>query len=115
MINSKSKQTGTPLYDIYIRENGRIIKANKNTLPRNEAFKRGSHIVDNTTARSFVLKKRGFGNVQDIPSSNLNRFKFRNPRTKTPLKYVEKSSYAIDSAGEKRGLSAAKYLNKFKL
>lgn len=83
------------------------------------AMHKGAEIVDNTTARNFKLKK-----VSGKPSlfkfnvpSNINKF-YQPSKTKRDIyrgAYIEKSRYAIDSFGEKQGLSVARYLKKFKM
>jgi len=108
----KPKQKAS--YDIFIRENGKKIKANKQPVPYNMALKQGKNIVDNTVAGSFELQKRGTTNTPDIPTQIIGD-KFRARKTKNALRVVEKSKNRIDTPGEKQGLSAAKFLGRFKL
>lgn len=96
-------------YDVFIRENGKRIKANKQPIPYNMALKQGKNVVDNTVAASFELMKRGTTNIPDIPSQVIGD-KFRARRTKNALKVVEKSKNRIDTTGEKQGLTVAKFL-----
>jgi hypothetical protein len=101
-------------YDVYIREGGRRIKANKQPIPYNMALKQGSNIVDNTVAASFELQKSGISRTPDIPAQMIND-KFRTRRTRNALEVVEKSKYRIDTPGERRGLKASKFLKAFRL
>jgi len=78
------------------------------------ALKQGKNIVDNTVAGSFELQKRGTTNTPDIPTQIIGD-KFRARKTKNALRVVEKSKNRIDTPGEKQGLSAAKFLGRFKL
>lgn len=91
----------------------------KNKMNYYYAMHKGAEIVDNTTARNFKLKK-----VSGKPSlfkfnvpSNINKF-YQPSKTKRDIyrgAYIEKSRHAIDSFGEKQGLSVARYLKKFKM
>jgi len=101
-------------YDVFIRENGKRIKANKKPIPYNMALKKGKNVVDNTIAASFEMQKRGTTNTPDIPSQIIGD-KFRARKTKNALRVVEKSKNRIDTTGEKQGLSAAKFLRRFRL
>lgn len=102
-------------YDIFIRENGKRIKANKQPIPYNMALRQGTNIVDNTVAASFELQKRGTTNIPDIPSQVIGD-KFRSRRTKNALRVVEKSKNRIDTTGEKQGLTVARFLKgRFRL
>lgn len=101
-------------YDIFIRENGKRIKTNKQPIPYNMALKQGTNIVDNTIAASFELQKRGTTNTPDIPSFVLGD-KFRSRRTRNALKVVEKSKNRIDTIGEKQGLNVTKFMRRFRL
>lgn len=91
----------------------------KNKMNYYYAMQKGADIVDNTTARNFKLKK-----VSGKPSlfkfnvpSNINKF-YQPSKTKRDIykgAYIEKSRHAIDSFGEKQGLSVARYLKKYKM
>lgn len=115
----KDYVSGEPAYDVLVKV-GRVWK-NKTNGKRNfySAVHRGVNIVDNTTAKSFKIKKgTGRANIfkQNMPY-NINKFytpsKTRSARLTGA--YIEKSRYAIDTPGEKKGLSVAKYLRGVKL
>lgn len=99
-------------YNVFVRESvsgsrRAFLKINTKPLPRNKALSEGSYYVDNTTARSFVVKKAGKSKVFDEGFPSLE--KFRGPRGQTRLPvgtYVEKGIYFNDTPGELQGLTA---------
>ena len=101
-------------YDVFIREKGKVIKVNKEPLPVNRAKTLGKTIVDNTVAASFEKRIAGKTTMMDRPFVPLGD-KFRTRKTKNALEFVEKESARIDTIGEKRGLTTAKYLKRFRL
>jgi len=115
----KEYVSGEPAYDVLVKV-GRVWK-DKTNGKRNfySAVDRGVKIVDNTTAKSFKIQK-GTGRAkifkQNMPY-NINKFytpsKTRSARLTGA--YIEKSKYAIDTPGERKGLSVAKYLRGVKL
>jgi hypothetical protein len=78
---------------------------------RRQAQGLGSTVVDESTARTFLLsrsRKRG-RTVRDLEGA-FKASKFRKPKGKTRLpreSFVELSKFAIDSPSEKKGISAA--------
>lgn len=75
----------------------------------NRALKRIIRLVDNTTARSFQLKIVGVTRAQDISQpQSLRKFRLRRGKDKRVLIFVERSKYAIDTKGEKKGLRLGK-------
>lgn len=115
----KDYVSGEPAYDVLVKV-GRVWK-NKTNGKRNfySAVHRGVNIVDNTTAKSFKIKKgTGVANIfkQNMPY-NINKFYIPSKTRSARLTgaYIEKSRYAIDTPGEKKGLSVAKYLRGVKL
>lgn len=108
------KPKNNAAYDVFIRENGKRIKANKKPIPYNLALRKGTNIVDNTIAASFEVQQRGTTSIPDIPSQTLGN-KFRARKTKNALRVVEKSKNRIDTVGEKQGLSVAKFMQRLKL
>lgn len=101
-------------YDVFIREKGKVIKVNKEPLPVNRAKTLGKTIVDNTVAASFEKRISGKTTMMDRPFVPLGD-KFRTRKSKNALQFVEKNQNRIDTAGEKRGLTTAKYLKRFRL
>jgi len=71
-------------------------------------------LVDNTTARSFDLKIIGVSKVKDIKKPSLKKFRKKISKRGDVLTFVEKSRYAIDTIGEKKGLKISKVLKKTK-
>jgi hypothetical protein len=106
----KEGDSTTQAYNVYAREQGRVFKLNKSPLPQNKAFNTGEYYINNTTARSFEL--RPTGKEARVPDENLRRNaeQYRERKTRTALKVVEKEKYAINTTGEKQGLSVAKLL-----
>jgi len=79
----------------------------------NRALKRIISLVDNTTTRSFQLKIVGITRQPDIKTPpSLRKFRIRRGIDKRVLKFVEKSRYAIDTRGEKRGLKIGKLIKR---
>lgn len=91
------------------------IKSNKK-MNYYYAMHKGAKIVDNTTARNFKLKPvSGKPTLFKMNAPN-NISKFYKP-SKTQKEYfrgayIEKSRHAIDTLGERQGLSVARYLKK---
>ena len=50
--------------------------------------------------------------MKDIKRPNLKKFRIKKSKGSPVLRFVEKSKYAIDTVGEKKGLSLAKALKK---
>ena len=109
----KDKRTTEPFdqgFNVFARERGRFVRVNKKPLLRQRAKNLGAEVVDNTSAASFVLRK-----TKREPANNLDdvlffkRTKFRSPKTKSklpPKTFIEKNNFRIDTAGERRGISA---------
>jgi len=95
------------LVDALFKRKGKIRRLNLQTT-KNRAIKYVSRLIDSTPARSFQLLIVGVTNNKDVSEPSL--IKFRRKRSNNPkvLKFVEKSKYAIDTPGEKRGLKLAK-------
>jgi len=109
-----TKRQGEPAYDVYIRVGNNWV--NKTQGKRNiySAIEYGSDIVDNTVTKSFKIKKgTGRANIfkYNLPY-NINKFYTPSKTRSAKLTgaYIEKNKYAIDTVGEKQGLSIAKYL-----
>ena len=97
--------------------NGRVrVKGKARTLQLKTTFNRAvremTKLVDNSTARSFDLVVVGKSKIKEIATpASLQKFRIRKKNSKA-LTLVEKSKYAIDTAGEKKGLSISKALKK---
>lgn len=108
--NRGSKKQG---YNVEVKRQGKFVLIAKD-LPRNRAINFGVDEVDNTTARSFKIKKGRKTKLMDVPQTDLIKFRRPKGRTKLPTgTYVEKSTYNIDSVGEILGIPGkAKALRK---
>ena len=100
--------------------NGRVrVKGKVKTIQLKSTFNRAvkymANLVDNTTSRSFDIVSVGVKKVKEINSpSSLLKFRIKR-KNSLVLTLVEKSKYAIDTAGEKKGLNISKLLkNKTK-
>ena len=102
------------LVNILIKSKGKIKELKVKTTP-NRALALATKLIDNTTARSFKLKIVGVGKGKDIKKpALLKKFRPKVSRTKSVLDIVEKTKYAIDTKGEKKGLKLSKILKKIR-
>ena len=97
--------------------NARVRVKGKNRLIRlkttpNRAYKRMVRLIDNTTSRSFELIVIGKAMKKDIKKQSLVKFRSKKSRASKVLKIVEKTRFAIDTKGEKSGLTIARALRK---
>jgi len=104
----------------YVKIGNKIVRVTNKPLPINKAwnrvFSKGSRnyrSVDNSVARSFQFRIVGLTKAKD-DSRRIGEFKTRKRIGKDHrvLMVVEKSKYAIDSAGEKQGLKLSKALKQ---
>jgi hypothetical protein len=109
---SESKHLGgvkKPAYRTKVREKGKWVRVGTG-LPRNRAIRVGADYVDNTTARSFTIEKTGSKTTKgdDAFFFRANKFRKKKPRSKIKREptCIEKSTYAIDTPGELRGITA---------
>ena len=96
-----------------IRVRGRNREIRLKTTP-NRAMRHMIRLIDNSTARSFKLKIVGIRKLKDIKRPSLKKFRMKISKGSKVLPFVEKTKYAIDTKGEKRGLSISKILKKQK-
>ena len=113
-------------YVVYGKYNNRFLRLNKLPLTKQDALSRGSYAIDRTTSKTFKLvpvtgvKKFGLLQKRERGYYTKSGYKFREyvinrgKRYNVLLKKVEKRRYGIDTPGEKRGLSLARYLRKLK-
>lgn len=111
-----------PSYNVFAKVGKKFYKISKGPLARSDALSKGAYAVDNTTARTFKIVRAGKRrSVNTIPTNErgyfnkigkkLRGFKIRRgQRFKVVPKYIEKRKYGIDTKGEKRGLSIARYV-----
>ena len=111
--------TSEPAYDVLIKVGNKWVNRTNGKRNVYSAIHRGTELVDNTTAKSFKIKKgTGKANIlkYDMPY-NINKFYTPSKTRSAKLTgaYIEKSKFAIDTPGERKGLSVAKYLRGVKL
>lgn len=86
-------------FEVWVRRKGKWVKISKK-LPRRRALKLGKKYVTQTPARTFKLKRAGVTEAFDIPyEPTLEKFYAKGGS------YIEKVKYAIDTAGEFRGIT----------
>jgi hypothetical protein len=111
------------LFDVLVRESRpkgkRKIKEYKvgSGLPRFKAINLGAHYTDITSSRTFRLVPKGKGYAPDVGLSGEALYKFRGRKGKSklnPTSFVEKSAYAIDTSGERKGITIKGLLAKRK-
>lgn len=103
------KQQKKKGYNVYTREAGKRVQLNREPLTMIQARRLGVDVVDNTVARSFEVRKTDNSRIEERVKSG-RKFDLR--KGNVALKFVEKSKHAIDTQGEKQGLSVARYLNQ---
>jgi hypothetical protein len=113
----------SPKKEYYIPEakrNDKWVKLSEKGMSEKSALSRGARAVDNTVAVSFRIKKVKEGDdkiIDNYYSGNINKFrdyKIRN-KQQIPLKneFIElKGKERIDTSGEKKGLTLAKYIKQ---
>jgi len=107
-----SKKQG---YHTYVKEKGRTIKVTKHPLTKRQALGKGVHYTDNTPSRTFYIKKAPKKQeLKPEPKYNMTygmyQYKYRKPykrgkKKSFSPKYIEKTRYAIDTPGEKKGIT----------
>jgi hypothetical protein len=122
-INKKNLKTG---YYVYGLSRGKYVKLNKRPLLKQDALSRGSYAIDRTTAKTFKLvpirKVKKFGTLLHRERGYYTKagYKFREYKVRKGkaysliMKQIEKRKYGIDTLGEKRGLTLARYLSRLK-
>jgi len=104
----KKERTG---YNIFIRERagGGFFQANEKPLPRNKALNKGADIVDNSVAKTFFIKPSLETTTLKDSKTFVKKNKFRRPKRNSLIDQnllIEKDSAAIDSQGERNGITA---------
>lgn len=102
-------------FDVFIRESspkgkGKIsfFKVSSKPLPKMKALNFGAQLVDESSARTFKIVRRGITLEKDALSFTRER-KFRSPVAMSKLErisFVEKTKSLIDTIGEKKGITA---------
>lgn len=113
-------------YNVYGKSGNKYIKINKKPLSKLDAVSKGTYVIDRTTSRTLkvepigLYKSLGYLSKKEKSYASRNKQKFREYKIrsgrilKLKQKYIEKRKYLIDSRGEKKGLTLAKYLAKQK-
>jgi hypothetical protein len=111
-------------YNLYGKSHGKFRKLNRVPLTKLDAYNRGAYAIDNTTARTLVVRPAGrtknFGKIkkkeQGYYSKKAGKFReFRIRRGKRKglsQTLIEKRRFGIDTRGENRGLSIAKLIKR---
>ena len=130
----RAKKKAKVGYDVFVKrvkfkgkKAPRFIKANIKPLTKKQALNRGGFVVDNTTGRTFKIKRVGkvkkLGKLTKKESKYFtkHRKKFRafkiRKGVKKPIvrKFIErKGKFLIDTRGEKRGLKVSKLIKQLK-
>ena len=79
-------------------------------LPLNKAIAKGFGAIDSTTQRSGELFIQGVTKIKDTTKQTKLLSKFGVKKGKKTLSFVEKSKFALDRKGEKKGLSLSRAL-----
>lgn len=120
---SKTYKMGFIVYGL---NKGAYMRLNKYPLLKQDALSRGAYAIDRTTARTFkivpVQNVKKFGRLikREKGYFTLTKPKFREyqivkgQKKIFTYKMIEKRSYAIDTKGEKKGLSLYRYLARLK-
>lgn len=123
---SKSKGKGRVGYLVYGKSGGKFLKLNKKPLTKQDALSHGSYAIDRTTAKTFkivpIIGVKRFGLLQKRERGYYSKagYKFREYEVKRGkayaliMKQIEKRRYGIDTKGEKKGLTLARYLKRLK-
>lgn len=101
-------------FDVFTRRRKKNIKLNELPLTFKSGVGLGDKIVDNTTAASFFLRKTK-GKPRSISGLGFNSSHYRFPKKNSRLQsgsLVEKKLFRINTVGEKKELSVARYLAK---
>jgi hypothetical protein len=93
-----------------VREKGKFKKVNKKPLGFGAAINLGSNVTDNTLAASFKVKATG--KTIKAKRTEVNALRLSKFRKNKKGLYIEKNTFRIDTAGEKRGLSISRFLSK---
>lgn len=119
-VKPSSKVQG---YDVFGKSKGKFIKLNKKPLSLKGAKDRLAYAADQTTSKTVKyvpkgkFKKPELGKIMAKEKGYYSQSKFKlrefkiksKKKIKTPKTFIEKRKFGIDTKGEKRGLSLAKY------
>jgi len=93
-------------YDALVKERGKYIKVNRNPQGRLAALALAQEYVDITAAKSLRIVPTK-GRPQTSESGYVfDESKLRRPKSGNTNIYIEKNKYAIDTEGERQGITA---------
>ncbi len=112
-------------FDVFVKSRGKFSKVNLRPIPKNKANDLGAWIVDRTTSRQWLIKQSAKTSKRPLIIAPINyakttarkyrAFKIRKGVRK-PLKNrrIEIKTFAIDTLGEKKQLSAAREIKRLR-
>lgn len=121
------KTKASNLFIPYAKQGNKYIRLSKLPLKRNDALSRASYVADNTVSATIKLKPIGrakrVGSLKAFEKGYFNKKhqKFRGFKIKKGNRYmltnkaIEKRKFRIDTRGEKKDLSVAKFLKRKRL
>jgi len=107
-------------FDVFAKTKGKFIKLNLTPLTRGGALSLGAKATEESLARTFKIRPttsparytKGSGNYWERVSKQFRPYRIskgkRVPLTET---FIEKTSFAISTPGEKKGLSLARWFS----
>jgi len=123
-IKTISKSKPVPVFNVFGKSGKRFVKLNTKPLIKNDALSRGAFAIDVTTSKRFKIvpagKTKTVGVLRKGEQNYFNRagYKLREYRVRggrafaIKPNYIERTKYGIDTRGEKRGLSIAKFIRQ---
>ena len=111
---------GVAAFDTFVKAKGKFTKVNIKPQRLENALSLGADLVDNSTSRQFKVRRSGrIRKPKRInPFFEANRFKFREFRQRgkeralTPLNFIERTNFAIDTPNEVQGIPLAGVLEQ---
>lgn len=109
----KTSLRGVDSFNTFVKSKGKFVRVNKKPKRLENALSLGADLVDNSTSRQFKVKKAKIKIKKPKkidPYFKSNRFKFREfkqkgmERVRTPLNFIERTNFAIDTRNEVAGI-----------
>ena len=123
-LMKKKKPSKVQVFNVYGKSGKKFVKLNTKPLKRDDALAKGTYAIDHTTSKTYKivpagkLKKAGGllkneRNYFNRAGYKLREFKIKKGRKFTlKRKFIEKRRFGIDTRGEKKGLTLAKYMKQ---
>jgi hypothetical protein len=90
-------------FDVFVKQKNKFVQVNKNPLTKDSALFKGASIVDNTALRTFkIAPSKSNKAPEKISSAFFDEKRFY--RKKSGV-FVEKTTFAIDTFGEKEEIT----------